>query len=82
MSLEIKQRVLEEANYIIETKLTLRELSKHFKVSKSTIHNDLHKRLKKINNELFNKVAKILNFHYKVKHIRGGVITRLKYIKE
>lgn len=82
MSFEIEQRVLNEANYIIDTKLTIRELTRYFKVSKSTIHNDLHKRLKKINNELFNKVSDILKFNSNVKHIRGGYSTRLKYSKE
>lgn len=82
LSLEIEQRILDEANYIIDTKKALRELTKYFKVSKSTIHNDLHNRLKKINSELYDKVSIILKFNSDVKHIRGGISTRLKYTKE
>ena len=42
----IKERVYQEAYYIIKTKKTLRELSKVFNISKSTIHKDLKDRLK------------------------------------
>lgn len=43
----IKERVLKEASYIIETKKTIRDLAKKYKLSKSTIHNDLTTKLKK-----------------------------------
>ncbi|HCS75433.1 MAG TPA: hypothetical protein DIW17_16360 [Clostridiales bacterium] len=34
----IEERALEIANYIIESKATVREAAKVFKVSKSTVH--------------------------------------------
>ena len=51
----ISRRVIDEVKYMIETKKTRRELAKIFKVSKSTIHKDLHDRLniKKKYNNLF-----------------------------
>ena len=61
MPYNIKARVLKEANYIIKTSKTIREISKYFKVSKSTVHNDLSKRLKNIVLNLYDEVSKILN---------------------
>ena len=78
----ISNRVLEEANYIIETNKTIRELAYHFKVSKSTVHYDLHKRLKCIDISLYDKVNDILKYHTDVRHIRGGESTRLKYLSK
>ena len=45
----IKCRVLKEANYMLKTKKTIRELAEEFSISKSTIHTDLSLRLIKIN---------------------------------
>ena len=81
MSRLIINRVIEEANYIIKTKSTIREVAKIFKVSKSTVHKDLHERLKYINKLLYNEVSEILNIHISERHIRGGYATRVKYLK-
>ena len=77
----VKARVIDEAYYIITTNKTVREISKYFKVSKSTVHDDLSKRLKNIDKELYEKVSKILNYHIKIRHLRGGASTKLKYLK-
>ena len=69
-------------NYIINTKNTIRQTAKYFNKSKSTIHDDLHNKLKKIDKSLYAKVSDILNYHFLIKHIRGGVSTKLKYAKE
>ena len=45
MNSDIIKRVLEEADYIIKTEKTVRELALIFNVSKSTVHKDLHERL-------------------------------------
>lgn len=76
----ISNRVLEEANYIIKTNKTIREIALCFKVSKSTVHYDLHKRLKNIDIFLYEQVRDILNYHNDIRHIRGGESTRLKYL--
>lgn len=78
---EIIKRVLDEANYILETKKTIREIASENKISKSTVHKDLHERLKTIDNKLYVKVNKILQEHIDVRHIRGGESTRQKYLK-
>ncbi len=77
----IKARVINEANYIITTSKTIREISKYFNVSKSTVHDDLSNRLKNIDLKLYFKVYKILNYHACIKHLRGGISTKLKYIR-
>ena len=78
----ISNRVLEEANYIIKTKKTVREIAKVFKMSKSTIHKDLHERLREVNIDLYNEVSEILKYHTDIRHIRGGESTRLKYLNK
>ena len=67
---------------IISTNDTVRDIAKIFKVSKSTVHKDLHDRLKYINSELYIKVDNILKYHTDIRHIRGGESTRLKYLNK
>lgn len=77
----IIKRVINEANYMLQTNNTIREIAKIFCVSKSTVHKDLHERLKEINLELYNEVNAILKYHIDVRHIRGGQSTKEKYKK-
>lgn len=77
----IIRRVLDEATYMLNTKQTIREIATVFNVSKSTVHKDLHERLKEINIELFDKVDSILKYHIEIRHIRGGESTKEKYKK-
>lgn len=80
MTKSILERVIKEAKYIIKNESTVREMAKIFKVSKSTVHKDLHERLKDIDLELYDKVSKILIYHTDIRHIRGGIATREKYL--
>lgn len=77
----ITNRVINEAEYMVNTKKTIREIAKYFCVSKSTVHIDLNKRLKGINYELYKRVKTILKYHIQIRHIRGGEATRKKYEK-
>ena len=77
----ILKRVLDEANYMLNTKETIREVATVFNVSKSTVHKDLHERLKDINFDLFEQIDSILKYHIDVRHIRGGQSTKKKYKK-
>ena len=74
-------RVLKETDYILETNKTVREIAKVFKVSKSTVHKDLHERLIDIDSKLFYEIDSILKYHIDVRHIRGGESTKKKYKK-
>lgn len=78
----INRRVIEEASRMIETEKTIREIAKEFHVSKSTVHKDLQERLKKIDKTKYEEVDKILKFHTDIKHIRGGISTKQKYMKK
>lgn len=75
----IEERAVEIGKYIIETKATVREAAKVFKVSKSTVHKDVAERLPKINPIIFNEVKKILDKNKAERHIRGGKATKMKY---
>ena len=75
----IEDRVLEVANYIIESKSTIRRTAKVFGVSKSTIHKDMTERLPTINPQIANEAKTILDLNKAERHIRGGKATRLKY---
>ena len=81
MNKYIVKRVNDIADYIIDTKKTIRDTAKIFMVSKSTVHKDMQDRLKKINIELYNKVNKIFKYHIEIRHINGGEATKQKYLK-
>lgn len=72
----IEERVKEEANYMIQNKVTVRAVAKQFYVSKSTIYKDLTERLKIVAPELHTMVNKILQTNKAERHIRGGMATR------
>ena len=80
MGVIIQNRVIEEADYIIKTEQTIRQIAQVFKVSKSTVHKDLHERLINIDKKRYNKVVKILNHHTNIRHLRGGESTKKKYL--
>lgn len=75
----IEERVLEVANFIIDSKATIRKTAKVFGVSKSTIHKDMTERLPKINPTVAKEAKLILDLNKSERHIRGGKATKLKY---
>lgn len=77
----INERVLSEAQVIMKTGYTIREIAKIFHVSKSTVHKDLHERLLKIDKNKYKDVDNILKFHTDIRHIRGGESTKRKYLE-
>ena len=78
----ISNRIKKEAEYIIDTKKTIREAAKHFHLSKSTIHKDIHDRLLFVSPILYKKVRAILNIHLAERHIKGGESTKQIYLKK
>lgn len=80
MQLKIYERVIMLADYIIKSKSTVRKTAEIFGVSKSTVHNDMIKRLPLINKQKFEQVKNILNYNMSVRHIRGGNATKQFYI--
>ena len=81
MNGDMIKRVKKEANYMLETNQTVREVASIFHVSKSTVHKDLHERLKEIDETLFQKIDDVLKEHTNIRHIKGGESTKQKYLK-
>ncbi|NLJ56921.1 MAG: sporulation transcriptional regulator SpoIIID [Firmicutes bacterium] len=78
----ILQRVMEIAEYIMETGFTVRQTAQVFGVSKSTVHKDVTERLPQINANLAGDVRKILEKNKAERHLRGGEATRRKYLSQ
>lgn len=82
MKKDLINRVNACADYIIETKNTIRETAQKFGVSKSTVHKDIHNRLIEIDKEKYERVQEIFKNHIQIRHIRGGQSTKNKYLKK
>lgn len=78
----IEERATNLAQYIIDSKDTVRGAAKKFCISKSTVHKDITERLVKINPILAKEVREVLNENKAERHIRGGMATKLKYMKK
>ncbi len=77
---DIEKRILKEAEYIAETKSTVRQTAKVFHFSKSTVHKDVTERLKFLDYDLYKCVKSVLEINLKERHIRGGEATKRKYL--
>lgn len=75
----VEERAVELGAYIVENKTTVRDAAKKFGVSKSTVHTDVSRRLKRLNPALYNEVRSVLDVNKAQRHIRGGIATREKY---
>ena len=80
--ISIEDRAINLAQYIIDSKDTVRGTAKKFNISKSTVHKDVTERLEKINPRLAKEVREILDENKAERHIRGGMATKLKYLKQ
>lgn len=73
------ERAVLLARYIVETGDTVRGAAKAFGVSKSTVHSDVSKRLRRLNPALWRACALVLAHNKEERHLRGGDATRKKY---
>lgn len=78
----IEKRAVDIANYIIEHNTTVRQTAKQFGISKSTVHKDVTERLVAINPTLATQARKVLDMNKSERHIRGGLATKDKYLRE
>ena len=78
----IEERAIDIANYIIENNTTVRQTAKQFGISKSTVHKDVTERLMQINPALATEARKVLDVNKSERHIRGGLATKDKYLRE
>ena len=63
MKKDLRKRILKEANRIVESHKTLRELAGEFGVSKSTLHKDMQQKLPLIDRKLYREVQQVFNEH-------------------
>ena len=78
----IEERAIAIANYIIESNATVRQTAKKFGISKSTLHKDVTERLLMINPALAARARQVLDINKSERHIRGGMATKDKYLRE
>lgn len=86
---ETVARVMEEADHIIQTECTIRELANYTAeqskdgkgITKSTTHHDMTVKLPEINWNKYLKVQKILDNNRSEMPYRGGEATRRKWQK-
>lgn len=71
--------IIEIANYICDNECTIRECAKVYSKSKSSIHGYMHNKLKDIDFDLYQKVQKVLDYNFSVRHLRGGESTKKRY---
>ena len=75
----VEERAVELAEYIVENKTKVRAAEKQFGVSKSTVHMDVARRIRRLNHQIYSEVPEILHINKTQSHIRGGLATREKY---
>ncbi len=78
---DVNNRAIRIANLMLEGKKTVREVAKLIGFSKSTVHHDITTKLIDLDYELYLSVRDLLDYNKKIRHIRGGEATRLKYLK-
>ena len=76
---DVQRRVLQAAEYVLETGATVRACAARIGVSKTTIHKDMRHRLPGINPEMGREVDAVLRKNLQERHLRGGEATRKKY---
>ncbi|MBR4538949.1 MAG: sporulation transcriptional regulator SpoIIID [Clostridia bacterium] len=79
MRQEIQDRCMLLGRYIARTGATVRQAAERFGMSKSSVHKDVHERLRAIHPGLYAEVRDILDYHHAVRHLRGGAATRLRW---
>ncbi|MCI8384143.1 MAG: stage III sporulation protein D [Clostridia bacterium] len=75
---EIRKRVIDIARYYINNETTVRATAKKIGVSKTTVHNDLRKRLREISPNLFSLVCPKLEKNALEAPRRGGLALQKK----
>ena len=74
-----QERAVALALYITEKRATVRAAASAFGVSKSPVHKDVTKSLRRLDPDLYDAARKVLEQNKEERHIRGGEATRRKY---
>ena len=81
MYYDCDERAKELGRYILKHNATVRQAAAVYKISKSTVHKDVSKRLESLDRELYLNVKAVLDTNLRERHIRGGIATKQKYEK-
>lgn len=81
MNKDVTKRCVMLGEFIANNKSTVRQAGLEFGISKSTVHIDVTKRLKKIDSQLATVVNNVLQENKAERHLRGGAATKEKYQK-
>lgn len=73
------ERAIDLALYIVEHGATVRAAASRFGISKSTVHSDVAKRLRRIDRRLWILASGVLQKNKSERHLRGGAATRERY---
>ncbi len=79
MRKDIQDRCMRLGRYILTTGATVRQAAKAFGMSKSSVHKDVHERLRLVHPGLYAEVRQVLDYHHAVRHLRGGAATRRRW---
>ncbi len=77
-----EERAVLLGKYIALSGATVRDAARVFGISKSTVHTDVSRRLKNTDRDLWLLVRRVLDINKAQRHIRGGLATKEKYLKE
>ena len=75
------ERIVKEAEYIIENDATVRQTAAYIGIGKSTVHKDMTERLFFVAPNLYGSVREILEKNRLERHLRGGEATKNKYLQ-
>lgn len=75
---DIDERIITHAHYYVDNSSTVREVAKHFGLSKSQVHIDITEKLKKLDLSLYDEVRKVIEKNKKERHFRGGLAFKTK----
>ena len=78
---DVRLRVVQAAEYILEQGATVRACAAQLGVSKTTVHKDMRARLPGMDALLYERVDAVLRKHLEERHLRGGDATRRKYLQ-
>lgn len=76
---EIQARCVLLGRHILESGDTVRQTAARFGLSKSSVHKDVHERLRLLHPGLYEEVQQVMNYHHQVRHLRGGAATRERW---
>lgn len=79
MRTDIQKRCVTLGRFILRTGATIRQTAQAFGMSKSSVHKDVHERLRAVHPGLYLEVCQVLDYHHAVRHLRGGAATRLRW---